>query len=64
MLDIFSEMVCTIVFGNSWCTVGCKTGLPTPPADILAAALTWLGRLHMGKIAVKTQKTGKPGQLL
>ncbi len=27
----------------------------------LAAALTWLDRLHQTKIAVKTRKTGKPG---
>ncbi len=48
MLDTFTEIVCTRG-GNSWCKVGCKTlyGLPIPPADILVAALTWLGRLHL-----------------
>ncbi len=54
MLDIFTTVVPTRV-GNSLCKVGCNcsTRGSRPPADILAAALTWLGRLHKKMVAVK-----------
>ncbi len=39
-------------------------GASHTPADILAAALTLLGRLQQRKVAVKTRKTGKLSLLL
>ncbi len=42
---IFTEVVCIRV-DNSWCeimAINLSRGSSTPPADILAAALTWLG---------------------
>ena len=35
--------------------------LPTPPADILAAALTLLSRVHQRKVAVKPKLKGLAG---
>ncbi len=34
-------------------------GLPIPPADILEAALVWLGRLHRRNLAVISRKIGE-----
>ncbi len=51
-IDIYTDVVC-IRFGNCcWSQLAVN---PTPPADILADALTWLSRLHCSKVAVKTQ---------
>ena len=48
-----TTVVCTRTGNSSW-----FKGLPTPPADILAAALTGLSRLHQRKVAVKNMISG------
>ncbi len=53
-LDVFTAVVYT------W--AGRPGSIPATPADILAAALTWLGKLHhQRKVAVKTWESGKLG---
>ncbi len=45
MLDIFTAVVCTRVCNSSVkLAVKLSRGTPRKTADILAAALTWLGR--------------------
>ncbi len=62
-LDIFTTVVSTR--GRVTHSVKLVVGLLTPPADILAAALTLLGRVSQKKVAVKTKKIEeKFGQLL
>ncbi len=39
-------------------------GLPTPPADIITAAMTFLSKPHKRKVAVKTWKLVNKARLL
>ncbi len=48
-LDIFTTVVSAR--GRITHKVKLVVGLPTPQANILAAALTWLSRLHQRKVA-------------
>ncbi len=57
-LDIFTTVVSTR--GRVTHRIKLVVGwLPTPPADILAAALTGLSWLHRRKVAIKTKKIDK-----